>query len=112
MPHFSLFRSIHEAVPYVPTHMNIRLLQQLLIYIASISLQVLFNYEMHAFVIFPDGSLEGQREWPACFRITAILYAWQEKHLIVSNLISQTVLICFYYTQELIIVIPPYTCGN
>lgn len=89
-PYSDLWNSIHEAVPYVPAHMNIRLLQQLLINIASINLQVLFNYEMHAFVIFPNRSLQRQREWSACFRTTAILYAWWEKYLIDANLISQT----------------------
>lgn len=38
--------------------------QEALIYITYISSQVLFNYELHLFVVFPDWPLGGQREWP------------------------------------------------
>ena len=37
-PYSNLGNSVHEAVPYAPTHINTCLLQQLLIYTASINL--------------------------------------------------------------------------
>ena len=96
-PYSNICNSIHEAVPYVPPYMNTHLLQQLFICMAYINLQVLFNYDMHAFVNFPNWSLEGPREWSTCFRTTATLYAWKEKMFYTFQFdFTDSVLICFH----------------